>query len=195
MFNTILAGILLSFSNTIHPNAVHIICPPHVPPTGIFKNCVIPTPITFPTPTHRPTPTPTNKPSVTPTPKPSSTPTPTPSATPTPNPTNTPTPTPTPATVSITNVIVHECTPGSSCYGWLTDVEVQGSGFANDSRVRLFEVIAGSPMFPGKYIGGDGSTKIYTDFTNLPHCQHYDVTVFGSSGTATFAHTIASLCP
>lgn len=102
---------------------------------------------------------------------------------------------PKPNPLSIKEVEVHECTPGSSCYGWLTNIEVEGTGFAPDSRVKVhLDTQFGGDYF-GNYVGGNGKTRILTDFTGLPHCQHFDVYVFGSTGTAGAEHTIISVCP
>ncbi|HUD19602.1 MAG TPA: hypothetical protein VMR81_04115 [Patescibacteria group bacterium] len=139
---------------------------------------------------EKPSPTPKVTPTPTPSPTPRVTPTPTPSQTPRPTPTPTPVPQP-----SITNVQVHECTPGSSCYGWLTDIEVKGTGFAPDSRVKLHLLVLNGGDYTGTYIGGNGSTDILTDFINLSHCGHYTVIVYGSTGTATAQYTISSVCP
>lgn len=137
------------------------------------------------------TPSPTRIPS--PTPRPTVMPTPTPTTIPTPTPTTQPTPTPTPKpTLAITAVKTHFCTVGSSCYGWLTGVEVTGTNFASDTRTKLK---AGVTEYTGSYQGGNGVTSILTDFYNLPHCTNFNVTVFGSTGIATAASTIASVCP
>src|SRR3989344_3971527 len=149
-----------------------------------------------PTPTkkHTPSPTPTQSPTPTSTPTATPTPTPTASPTPTPTPTSTPTPTPTP-TLAITNVTVRECSVGSSCYGWLTNVLVQGYGFAFNSRVTLQQHSASGTVYSGIYMGGNGSTYISTDFYYLPHCYNYSVHVNGSTGSTTYSQTLASMCP
>ena len=125
-----------------------------------------------------PTPTPTHKPTPTATPKPTRKPTPTPKIRPT-----------------ITDVNVRECSTGSSCYKWLTNIEVTGKGFAEDTRARLHLNTPPGGDFTGHYVGGDGMTKILTDFTDLPHCGHYDVIVYGSTGTATAVNIVATMCP
>lgn len=111
----------------------------------------------------------------------------------TPTPTPSPSPTPTPAPeVKIDDVLVNFCTTGSSCDGFLTNVEVNGENFAADSRVKLTN---GGTEYTGNYMGGDGSTKIITDFLYLPHCTTFDAVVFGSTGTATSSGSVASQCP
>src|SRR3990172_194384 len=70
----------------------------------------------------------------------------------------------------ITEVIARDCTPGSSCDG-TTGLEVNGRGFTSDARIRLR---ADSTMIEGTYTGGDGSSKILTDFKGLISCQTYD---------------------
>jgi len=116
-----------------------------------------------------PTPTPTEVP---PTPTPTTIPpTPTPTEVPpTPTPTTIP-PTPTPV---ITKVITHDCTAGSSCAG-TTGVEVIGANFTSEARVKL--IYNGADLF-GTYSGGDGSTTILTDFTNLVACSTYTAMVY-----------------
>ncbi len=149
----------------------------------------------------RPTPKPPRKPTLTPTPTqiptPTVTPTPTPQSTATPTPTQTPTPTATPTptpSVGITSVTVRFCSENSSCNGWLTIVDVNGYGFATDSRVTL-KISGVESYYSGSYTGGNGSTRILTDFYFLPHCTYFDVKVAGSSGIVTSAAQIASVCP
>lgn len=118
-----------------------------------------------------------------------------PSPTPTPVPTPTPTPTPTSYPLTISSVTTRSCTIGSSCYPYLVNIEVLGSGFATDSRVMLTQTTPGYNIYNGYYVGGNGSTQILTDFYDLPRCYQYKVTVYGSTGTATAPNTISSLCP
>jgi hypothetical protein len=193
MFNGFLTALILlltsTFSPVIHNHPVY--CKPGYQTDTSGRFC------TTPTPTHKPSQTLKATPTMTPKPTPTAVvPSITPSLTPTMTPTVTPTATPTPTPVNgITEVKVHECTATSSCYGWLTDIEVNGYGFAADSRVKLKELIQSSPVFYGQYVGGNGTTSILTDFTQLPHCQHFDVIVYGSTGTYTAMHTITSVCP
>lgn len=110
-----------------------------------------------------------------------------------PTPTRKPTPSPTiKPEVKIDQVLKHECSEGSSCFGWLTGVEVKGSNFSNDSRTKLSE---GLNEYTGSYQGGDGSTTILTDFYNLPRCKFFDVEVAGSSGVVMVPSAVASVCP
>jgi hypothetical protein len=124
-------------------------------------------------------------------------PTPTPTRTPTPTntpiPTRTPTPTPITNPLTITSAITHYCTEGSSC-PYLTNLEVNGTGFAPDSRVSL-KRIGTESIYYGRYVGGNGSTKILTDFYYLSNCAQFSVTVYGSTGTLTASEPISSLCP
>lgn len=137
-----------------------------------FRNTPRPVATSSPKPTHKPHAT------STPSPKPTFKPSASPSAT--------------PRVVKISSVVVHGCSNGSSCYSYLTGVEVNGGNFATDSRTKL---ISGSNIFTGTYMGGDGSTKIITDFIYLPHCTTFDVLVFGSTGNATASGTVSSICP
>jgi hypothetical protein len=94
--------------------------------------------------------------------------------------------------VKIDRVVIHNCTKGSSCYGWLTGVEVKGKDFSTDSRIKLLE---GLNEYTGSYQGGNGKTYILTDFYNLPRCKFFDVEVAGSSGVASEKKAVASVCP
>jgi hypothetical protein len=73
-------------------------------------------------------------------------------------------------------------------------VRVQGYGFASDSRIRLTQIFSAATIY-GHYVGGDGKTYILTDFSVLPHCQNFYVTLYGSTGTVTAAKSITSMCP
>jgi hypothetical protein len=94
--------------------------------------------------------------------------------------------------LSIEKIKVHNCTEGSSCYGWLTGVEVKGKNFSADSRTKLIE---GLNEYTGSYQGGNGKTIILTDFYNLPRCKFFDVQVAGNSGVVTEEKAVASVCP
>lgn len=109
-----------------------------------------------------------------------------------PKPTITPTPTATPLKVEINSVVVHSCSPGSSCYSHITGVEAFGKNFASDSQVKL---VNGSTDYMGTKMGATGSTSIITDFMYLPHCTTFDTVVFGSTGTATLPSSVTSICP
>jgi hypothetical protein len=106
-------------------------------------------------------------------------------------PTPTPTVKPVPV-VRISDVKVHNCSKHSSCYGWMTGVEVMGKNFADDSRVKL---LSGGTEYTGNYQGGNDKTRILTDFTNLPHCKTFDAVVFGSTGVATASASVRTVCP
>jgi len=93
----------------------------------------------------------------------------------------------------VRDVVVHNCSVGSSCYGWTTGVEARGQGFADDSRVKLNQVSNGDVFF-GSYQGGNGKTRIITDFYNLPLCTTFNVTVFGSTGTTTYQNGVTTVC-
>lgn len=138
----------------------------------------------FPKHNFRPTPRPT----VVATPRPTHTPRPTKSPKPTFTPTATPLPSP---KAEISNVIVHACTSGSSCYSYITGVEANGKNFSEDTRMKL---VNGINEFTGTLMGLT-ETNIITDFANLPHCKTFDVIVYGSTGTATASSTITSICP
>ncbi|HVZ12375.1 MAG TPA: hypothetical protein VG965_05075 [Patescibacteria group bacterium] len=73
---------------------------------------------------------------------------------------------------TVTAVIVHPCT-SSSC-NFITNIEVDGSGFTQNTRVELV------PSIGGNYVGGDFSTKILTDFYNLKKGT-YDVHIYSTS--------------
>jgi hypothetical protein len=93
---------------------------------------------------------------------------------------------------TINQVKVHTCTLGSSCYGWLTGVEVRGINFASDSRVVL---ASGNNVYTGTLVGVTGTTRILTDFTNLPHCTIFDTIVSGSTGHDKSNASVATICP
>lgn len=93
---------------------------------------------------------------------------------PVPEPSPSPSPSPEPADPTITFVAVHYCSPGSSCDGVVT-FDVNGTNFTPDARVKLND---GTNDIFGTFVGGDGSTKILTDFTGLVSCQTYTVIVY-----------------
>ena len=96
------------------------------------------------------------------------------------------------STISIKNVQVSHCTAGSSCFGWLTNISVTGAGFATDSRVKL---LLPTQVYSGSHVGGDSSATILTDFTDLPRCSTFDITVYGGSGTVTKPNAVSTICP
>lgn len=108
-----------------------------------------------------------------------SNPAPTATAIPTPTPTAIPTPTPVVATISSASII--PCT-STSCE-WYTTVIVNGSNFDQTTRVTVSDGIhtygetTSSNYSPkdAQLVGGNGTTKIITDFYNLPTCTTYDV--------------------
>lgn len=131
---------------------------------------------------------PTPRPTIVATPRHTHAPKPTKSPKPTFVPTATPTVSP---KVEIANVKVHSCTNGSSCYSYITGVEVSGKNFSENTRMKLVNDIN---EFSGTLMGLT-ETKIITDFANLPHCKTFDVFVYGSTGTATSFGSVSSLCP
>lgn len=151
------------------------------------------TPKPTPTPTFTPTPTPS--PTATPTPLPTPTPTLTPTPTPSPTPTPTPTPSPTPFGPTITSVARLDCTPGSSCYSYLTSFDVRGTNFASNSLVYIKPTGTTIAEKLGSIVSRIGSTRIIVDYINLPHCTLYDVKVSGSTGVATAYSAVSSICP
>jgi hypothetical protein len=82
-----------------------------------------------------------------------------------------------PPSLSISSVVPHDCTAGSSCSG-TTTLEVNGAGFNADSRVK---VTHNSNEVVGNLSGGNQNTQLLADFQNLVVCQKYDVTVFFAS--------------
>ncbi len=75
---------------------------------------------------------------------------------------------------TITSVIPHYCTDGSSCSGLVT-IEVNGTNFTPEARVKMSNY---GNEFTGNYVGGDGSTQILTDFIGLVNCQPYTAIVY-----------------
>lgn len=130
----------------------------------------------------------------------SSTPTPTPTTQPTSEVTATPTltitPTPTEASEEepilpiITDVNILDCT-SPSC-GGISTLVINGTDFTADTVVYLFDINAVDFTFFGEdtgdavRVGGDGVTKIITDFYNLPCSEYIVVLVFPSLGGVTY---------
>lgn len=122
----------------------------------------------------------------TPTPTPTVTATPTPTPTPTVDPTPTLSPTPIPLpNPTITSVVIAPCTSSSCAH--ITTVIVTGTNFTPGARVELIKKSNGSIYNENttlknnpdaKYVGGNGSTQIITDFYNLPRCYTYAVRVY-----------------
>lgn len=118
------------------------------------------------------------------------------------NPAPSPTASPTPIVSNdptITSVTVLPCS-SSSCSGFLTTVVVTGTNFTANARVAISSdgktyseqtAMNFSPK-DATYSGGDGDTKIITDFYNLPKGKTYDVTVyFPAPQTRTVGKTAA----